>query len=548
MQHRYGNGRGQQAGSATPFLLGLALCAIAALVLAGTEPYEHGYTRTAEVATAMVASHDWIVQRFSDGGLYFDKPPLFTWLIALPIAATGGVVSWQQHVPGLLAFALSLLWTGLLAQRLLGTRRAGVAAALVLATSWGFPALIRTKRLDPIFAAWVTGTLYFAWTWLHGERPGERDRAAVAAWLLLALAVLTKGPFALLIALLSVGLYAAWSGRARRLATRGAALGALLFLAVVAIWPILLVRRLGLTATTDALHSTRLVTDYGGPLLYLMREPQLLLPWLLFTVPLLIWRGRGASNPSRDAIRFLLCWLAAVVIPLHLSPAKSPRYMLPAFPPLAILVAGVWEGFELDALAVRWRDRLLLVLLGVAAAAAVVAPVVILTQGRRSPIGPLVALPLLVPLALVSVAGLRALRRGEGRGGFAWAALAVALAFGVHALVVAGDYARKRGPGRELLTLLAPALQGEELRTQGLDAERRRIAVLATGGLVTELESEPEVAAWLRDAPGGHGLLLTRAKHADVLARDGSVSIESRTPLVVDKRDLEVLELRAVDG
>ncbi len=69
-------------------VLGIASAAI--IWVCAVEPLDHGYPRFSAIADAMVRTGDWIVPNLDDE-VYLQKPPLFIWLVAIPIALTNRV-------------------------------------------------------------------------------------------------------------------------------------------------------------------------------------------------------------------------------------------------------------------------------------------------------------------------------------------------------------------------------------------------------------------------------------------------------------------------
>ncbi len=66
--------------------------------------------------------------------------------------------------------------------------------------------------------------------------------------------------------------------------------------------------------------------------------PVTFLPWTLF-LPAAFHRAVQRARSGCDLERFLLAWVGVVFVFFSLSRAKLATYMLPAFPPLALLVA-----------------------------------------------------------------------------------------------------------------------------------------------------------------------------------------------------------------
>lgn len=73
--------------------------------------------------------HSWLVP-FWNGSLFFDKPPLYFWL-SFPVVKFFGVGEWQMRLVAIIAGALCVLFTYLIAQYLYG-KKTGLLASLIL--------------------------------------------------------------------------------------------------------------------------------------------------------------------------------------------------------------------------------------------------------------------------------------------------------------------------------------------------------------------------------------------------------------------------------
>jgi len=90
--------------------------------------------------------------------------------------------------------------------------------------------------------------------------------------------------------------------------------------------------------------------NHRGPVVY---HPLALVvgfaPWSAFLLPTLWFAARGAVRapaPERAPYRFLLCWAGGYLVFFSLAATKLPNYLLPAYPPLALLTADLLD---------RWR-------------------------------------------------------------------------------------------------------------------------------------------------------------------------------------------------
>jgi 4-amino-4-deoxy-L-arabinose transferase-like glycosyltransferase len=178
-----------------PFLLGLALVG---LVLFGyrlgapglMDPDEGRY---AEIAREFFVLKDWLIPHLNLLP-YLEKPPLVYWLTALSFKVLGLSEAAARLPSAVSALAGVFLAYGL--GRTLWGPTPGVLGALVLATCAGYVALGRLLTLDMTFALFLNLGIGLGYLALSRGRPRLWPWAYVA----LGLAVLTKGPVALVLA------------------------------------------------------------------------------------------------------------------------------------------------------------------------------------------------------------------------------------------------------------------------------------------------------------------------------------------------------------
>ncbi|MBP7148482.1 MAG: glycosyltransferase family 39 protein [Acidobacteria bacterium] len=320
-----------------------ALVALAALCLApgtlGRELLPPDEPRFALVGREMYEDGDVVVLH-RGGQLYTDKPPLLFWGQALVFAATGGPSETGARVPPLLA---TLLLVGALhrtARRWCGeplaTRATLVFTSFSLVLQRG--AWVAT---DALLAATVFGAISAT-----DLARGGKARWEIAAGALAGLAVLAKGPVALVF-LAFAGLAGRWPGHgvfSIRPLLRPRAIAA--FLAVALPWPVLLSLRLGATQLARIVwhqNVERYVDSWDNiePWWYL--GPTLLvgmLPWSLALAALFWPRVRRAlfADPRP---RWIAASALAALLFFSVPACKRGVYLLPLYPLLAVLVAGL---------------------------------------------------------------------------------------------------------------------------------------------------------------------------------------------------------------
>jgi len=307
------------------------------------EPDEGRYS---EVAREMIETGDWVVPH-----LWYlphlDKPPMTYWLVAVSMKLFGQN-EWAARLPLALA-GISGVWAVWLLGGSVGGRRVGFWSALILQTSLLYFAMARMLTTDMFLAAFNTWAVYFFWrSWLASK--SEILWWHLAGWAAIALGFLTKGPVALaipLIALAALMIYRWKNFAAKKFLLGGLAAGLALFLILVLPWFLAVFRRVPeafnymtvYQAAGSVLGTT--IKDRQGSWFYFFGILSVgLLPWT-FLLGWLWHRAHWSGLNVRSKDGWILLNVAAVFpfVLFSLSQAKLPPYILPIFPPLAVMLA-----------------------------------------------------------------------------------------------------------------------------------------------------------------------------------------------------------------
>ena len=315
-----------------------------------TNPDEGRY---AEIPREMLAAGDWVTPRL-DGVKYFEKPPLMYWVVADCLKLFGPGEWSARAAPALFALG-GVLLTYAAGRRLYG-RAAGLGAATVLGTSLLYFALARILLLDMAVSVLMSATLV---CFLLGVRepPGVRRR-----WLFYglyasaALATLGKG----LIGFLVTGAVMFWwlllFNQWKRLRPLYLPTGTLLFLAVAAPWHVLAAARNPEWPRFYFVHEhwERFVATghkrtepwwFFLPIVFVGLFPWMGLAWSALRDAIAPAGARFADAWARRGERadawFLVTWAAFILLFFSASQSKLVPYILPLFPPVAVL-AGAW--------------------------------------------------------------------------------------------------------------------------------------------------------------------------------------------------------------
>ena len=312
-------------------------------------------------ARRMTESGDWLVPKVN-GLPRYDKPPLIYWLMAMLFSLPGHgqwdpLGTWAARIPSAVSTILTM---GVLADTLLrwpppagsacrGIHRDQVFTACLGALGFALAPLVlvwgRTEVSDALFNATLALSLLLAWRTYAAEQG-----AWWPGWFALALAVLSKGPVALV--LYSLVLLGFWllGAEAHRLLRRLRPLrGGFLTLFVAAPWYLLTLWREGqaygqsffgyhnLQRYTRVVNNHHQVWWFYLALLVLASLP--FTPLLLLSLWRVLRRARTPTAAAHSLGRFAAAWLMAVLLFFSFSATKLPSYWLVATPAAALLVA-----------------------------------------------------------------------------------------------------------------------------------------------------------------------------------------------------------------
>jgi 4-amino-4-deoxy-L-arabinose transferase-like glycosyltransferase len=299
--------------------------------------------RYAEIPREMIATGDWVTPRL-DGVNYFEKPPLMYWAVAVCLEAFGRNAWAARTAPAL--FGIGGILLAYAAGRRLRGREAGWWSAVALGTSTLYFALSHMPLIDIAVSVLMSAAL-FAFLLAVREPPGRRRRFLFYGhYAAAALATLAKGLIGFLlpgaVMFLWLLLYRQW----RRLRPFHLPTGMVLFLAIAAPWHVLVALRNPAWAHFYFIHEQwdRFLTREAGryqPWWFFLPVVILgIFPWTGFLWPALRSALAGGWRRRRERADegFLLVWAAFVFLFFSKSDSKLIPYILPVFPPLAVLI------------------------------------------------------------------------------------------------------------------------------------------------------------------------------------------------------------------
>ena len=302
----------------------------------------------ADCAREMYDSGNWIVPTFNYL-LRTDKPALLYWG-QITCYHVFGVNEFSARLPSALAALLAVLAVYELGRKMFGAG-AGFLAGFILLSTFLFSAAAHFANPDALLCLCTVLTMLVFW--IGFDRGGDR-------WLWLAgitsgFGMLAKGPVSLVLPGAVIGLFLLWSGQLRRLFRPSLVGGILLFVLVAGPWYAWVIADTrgeffrGFFLKHNVGRFLEPMENHRGPVVYyLLVLLAGFAPWSIFFA-LAGWHGWMHCREQRGdpRYRFLLCWIAVYLVFFSLSGTKLPNYVLPLYPPVALLVAHFLD---------RWRS------------------------------------------------------------------------------------------------------------------------------------------------------------------------------------------------
>src|SRR3954452_10738593 len=348
----------------------LLLCALL-LFLPGfftIPPVDRDEARFAQATKQMVESGDYVDIRFQEDVRY-KKPVGIYWLqsAAVETASALGLPKaelriWVYRLPSLIGAIGAVLMTYWTALGFV-TRRAAVLAALLMCASVLLGVEARLAKTHAMLLFCVVAAMgamaraYLSWQRAEDETHPPWSWPAIF-WTALAVGILIKGPLILMFAGLTIIALAIQDRDASWLWKLRPLWGLMWMLVLVLPWFVAIFWRAGDAFFADSVGGDMLSKlgaqeSHGAPPgLYLA------LFWITF------WPGAPLAAMAAPAVwrtrrepgaQFLLAWLIPSWLVFEVVMTKLPHYVLPLYPAIAILIAGILEHGGL--VKTRWLVR-----------------------------------------------------------------------------------------------------------------------------------------------------------------------------------------------
>lgn len=292
------------------------------------DPDEPVYAQT---AMEMMVSNDFISPRIY-GDFWFDKPPMYYWLVAGMTKIFGQTELAARLPSAILAIGgvTSVYFIG----RSVMNKRTALISGLVLATSFEYFYLGKAAVTD------ITLTYFFSAA-LFAYLRNRYDLMCVC----MGLAVLTKGPVGVVLPCVIIFLHLLLTKQLRMIKALNVFRGILMIVLVGAPWYFLMYTLHGMDFISTFLgfhnitrflqpeHASGTKIYYYIPVLFIG-----FFPWSVYLLQAVKSGIENCRGTRGNALVLLLTWIAVVFVFFSVSQTKLISYILPMYPPMALLV------------------------------------------------------------------------------------------------------------------------------------------------------------------------------------------------------------------
>ena len=304
----------------------------------------------AVVAKEMVQSGDWITPRFN-GEVFFDKPVLHYWLVALCFEWLG-VTEFAARLPAAL-MALGLVLATYFLGRRLSDSRTALWGGIILATCFECTVLARTVVHDISLSFFITLALLLFYAGFQDER--HRKWYYLGCYAAAGFAALAKGPLGLLLPGMIIGTYVLVRRRFRETFREANLLiGLAVVLLIAAPWYIVVAARNPGFGSYFILHQNlerfaSLRAHHSEPIYYYALVLVAgFFPWSIFLivqgVRLIKQTGSRGFFTGPDA--YVHLWFVLPIAFFSAASSKLPTYIFPAFPAMAFMTARLFADVD----------------------------------------------------------------------------------------------------------------------------------------------------------------------------------------------------------
>lgn len=323
--------------NAAKIFLAFAFCSLCLFSTLGGRTLENtDYFKYAEIGREILELKSWTILHYN-GEIYVDKPPFHYWNVALSYMAFG-VNTFAARFPSALFSLITLLAVLFFTRRETKSPDAGILSCLILLSSYGYFFFSHRTRVDIEYGAFFCLSLFSFYAAMGQGR--RRYLLFSFFWLFTGIGFMYKGP---VIFLNLVVVTAYWILAKKKGFSYAPLQPFLLTLPLVflpaAPWFYKLFKHKEFLQYAAIFQDKEIMKRSAGIFYYIPELIKKFFPAILF-LPVFYKALKAEQHKDKSTesfIWFLLIWFSSIFLLLHIPAAKTHRYLIPIFPPLAML-------------------------------------------------------------------------------------------------------------------------------------------------------------------------------------------------------------------
>jgi 4-amino-4-deoxy-L-arabinose transferase-like glycosyltransferase len=301
------------------------------------------------IAREMVASGNYITPHL-DGTVFLDKPILFYWVESL-LLKVFGFHEWSVRILPEFCGLLGV-WFNYFAGLKLYNRRTGLLAALVLMTMLLYFMAGHYTNMDLMVAVLMSCSLWLFLLAVQLPLSSKRTWTLWFSYVFAALAFLTKGLMGLAFPAMIIGIWILCLRRWRLILRMRLITGLIIFALIISPW--LYLAQMQNSSFLDYFFVIQQFSRYLTPH-FNMHQPFYyyavivilgIMPWTIFFFQSMRFTIKGLRTEGlqkQDKELFIFLWPLLIFIFFSIPESKIPGYIIPVFPPIAMLIARYFD-------------------------------------------------------------------------------------------------------------------------------------------------------------------------------------------------------------
>ena len=340
------------------------LCVLAARILGPSDAWDQTQQTTIAYTTDMLVNGRWVVPA-DRNGKPATKPPLYNWMAAPAVAASGYSSELAHKLPSVIGLVLCFVAVVVLGGRVIPgatSNGAGWLAGVMFLANYTIFKIGYLARPDMLLVLWMFVGWAAATALLVARGDERRPWLALTFWGCVGLAALTKGPAVLPLVLYAIVAPRLVAGRWGATRVFGWSWGPAVAFVGISAW-VYAVWRIAPNHMVEQLwwreivgHVTGIGPSPHGPIALLTTAPNMAWyymaryePWCIFAILAAgrLWTRTEATGPRRwrsmghtgVALHGAAIFVVLMIATYTLVANKRADYLAPAYPPSSLLAA-----------------------------------------------------------------------------------------------------------------------------------------------------------------------------------------------------------------